>query len=227
MSTLISVILEASQQVDVYDSKRTRYSVLADATSGLGQLAGEVAIVEGNSFKEASEDGLVGQAVDTILAIVDLIYKHQPNITEDDLVALALQKGSTRINDLIQHQVDSLLPVSTITQSGLGIYDITVGTGLPVGNLQHVSINYTGWLQNPDTSAGLQFDSTLDRGDPFEFKTGVGMVIAGMDEGVIGMRVGGKRKLVIPPHLGYGTRGAGSVIPANAVLIFEVELMST
>ena len=87
-----------------------------------------------------------------------------------------------------------------------------------------VSVHYTGWLYNNDKK-GAKFDSSVDRGKPFEFKLGAHQVIAGWDEGVAGMRVGGKRTLIIPPELGYGARGAGGVIPPNATLIFEVELL--
>jgi FKBP-type peptidyl-prolyl cis-trans isomerase len=106
------------------------------------------------------------------------------------------------------------------TASGLKIREDKVGTG-PVasaGNL--VQVHYTGWLEN-----GTKFDSSLDRGTPFEFKLGAGQVIKGWDEGVAGMKVGGKRQLIIPSGLGYGPNGAGSVIPPNATLIFDVELL--
>ena len=86
-------------------------------------------------------------------------------------------------------------------------------------------MHYTGWLYN-DGSAGRKFDSSKDRGDPFEFPLGGGMVIRGWDEGVAGMQVGGTRRLVIPPELGYGARGAGGVIPPNSTLLFEVELLA-
>ena len=109
---------------------------------------------------------------------------------------------------------------SVTTASGLVIEDIGVGEGAVAQAGQYVSVHYTGWLTN-----GSKFDSSLDRNDPFEFALGRGQVIAGWDEGVQGMRVGGKRKLTIPPNLGYGARGAGGVIPPNATLVFEVELL--
>jgi len=86
-------------------------------------------------------------------------------------------------------------------------------------------VHYTGWLYNDDGSKGVKFDSSKDRNDPFDFGLGAGMVIKGWDEGVQGMQVGGTRLLVIPPELGYGARGAGGVIPPNATLMFEVELL--
>src|SRR6266481_4375282 len=91
------------------------------------------------------------------------------------------------------------------------------------GAEQPVTVHYTGWLQNPDGSAGKKFDSSLDRGQPFDFPLGGGRVIRGWDEGVAGMKVGGKRRLIIPAALGYGARGAAGVIPPNATLIFDVE----
>ena len=106
------------------------------------------------------------------------------------------------------------------TASGLQYQDIKEGNGDAVRAGDKVSVHYTGWLEN-----GKKFDSSLDRGKPFEFTVGKGQVIAGWDEGLQGMKPGGKRKLVIPPQLGYGERGAGSVIPPNAALIFEVELV--
>jgi peptidylprolyl isomerase len=106
------------------------------------------------------------------------------------------------------------------TASGLGYVEITEGVGAQPKAGDSVHVHYTGWLQN-----GQKFDSSHDRGEPLEFSIGRGQVIKGWDEGVGTMRVGGKRKLIIPAHLGYGPRGAGGVIPPNATLIFEVELV--
>ena len=114
---------------------------------------------------------------------------------------------------------------SMTTASGLQITDTKVGTGASPKAGQTCVMHYTGWLYK-DGKKGAKFDSSVDRGDPFEFTIGVGQVIKGWDEGVAGMKVGGKRTLVIPPQLGYGARGAGGVIPPNATLIFEVELLA-
>jgi FKBP-type peptidyl-prolyl cis-trans isomerase FkpA len=111
------------------------------------------------------------------------------------------------------------------TASGLQYVDIKVGNGEVAKAGEQVSVHYTGWLQNPDGSKGKKFDSSKDRGQPFQFALGGGQVIKGWDEGVAGMKVGGERELIIPPDLGYGPRGAGGVIPPNATLIFDVELL--
>lgn len=116
--------------------------------------------------------------------------------------------------------------MSTITTaSGLQYDEVTLGTGAEAAAGNHVSVHYTGWLQNSDGSAGSKFDSSKDRNEPFSFPLGAGHVIKGWDEGVQGMKIGGVRKLIIPSALGYGARGAGGVIPPNATLIFEVELL--
>ncbi len=111
------------------------------------------------------------------------------------------------------------------TDSGLQYQDLVVGKGAVAAAGKPVQVHYTGWLQNPDGSAGQKFDSSRDRGDPFVFPLGGGQVIRGWDEGVAGMKVGGRRKRTIPAALGYGARGAGGVIPPNATLIFDVELL--
>ncbi|HEU4378261.1 MAG TPA: FKBP-type peptidyl-prolyl cis-trans isomerase [Hyphomicrobiaceae bacterium] len=110
------------------------------------------------------------------------------------------------------------------TPSGLKITDTQAGTGATPRTGQTCVMHYTGWLYQ-DGKKGAKFDSSLDRGQPFEFPIGTGRVIKGWDEGVASMKVGGKRTLIIPPELGYGARGAGGVIPPNATLIFEVELL--
>lgn len=110
------------------------------------------------------------------------------------------------------------------TPSGLQYEDTTAGSGATAEAGQEVSVHYTGWLYD-DGQAGAKFDSSKDRGQPFEFSLGAGMVIRGWDEGVAGMQVGGTRRLVIPAALGYGARGAGGVIPPNATLLFEVDLL--
>lgn len=110
------------------------------------------------------------------------------------------------------------------TASGLQIADIKAGTGATPRTGQICVMHYTGWLYQ-NGAKGAKFDSSVDRGQPFEFPIGTGRVIKGWDEGVASMKVGGKRTLIIPPDLGYGARGAGGVIPPNATLIFEVELL--
>lgn len=100
------------------------------------------------------------------------------------------------------------------------IEEMKAGTGAEATSKKKVTVHYTGWLTN-----GTKFDSSKDRGDPFTFTLGAGQVIQGWDKGVAGMKVGGERKLTIPPELGYGARGAGGVIPPNATLVFEVELL--
>ena len=113
------------------------------------------------------------------------------------------------------------------TPNGLQIDDVRVGDGAEAKAGQSVTVHYTGWLydENAADKRGKKFDSSKDRDDPFEFDLGAGMVIRGWDEGVQGMKVGGTRILVIPPQMGYGARGAGGVIPPNATLMFEVELL--
>jgi FKBP-type peptidyl-prolyl cis-trans isomerase FkpA len=110
---------------------------------------------------------------------------------------------------------------ASTSPSGLIIEEVIIGQGAAAQAGQTVTVHYTGWLTD-----GEKFDSSKDRDDPFQFSLGAGRVIKGWDEGVQGMQVGGTRKLTIPPALGYGARGAGGVIPPNATLVFEVELIS-
>ena len=109
------------------------------------------------------------------------------------------------------------------TKSGLKYIELKVGTGVDAKSGMNVTVNYTGWLYT-NGKRGAQFDTSIGRG-PFEFPLGAGKVIKGWDEGVAGMKIGGRRELIIPPELGYGSRGAGDVIPPNATLSFEVELL--
>ena len=133
--------------------------------------------------------------------------------------SLAAFAGATSIPAIAQ-QGNSMT-----TASGLTIADTQVGSGKEATPGKQCVMHYTGWLYNNGTK-GEKFDSSLDRGEPFEFGLGQGQVIKGWDEGVAGMKVGGKRTLIIPPALGYGGRGAGGVIPPNATLMFDVELLA-
>ena len=112
-------------------------------------------------------------------------------------------------------------------KQGLKMIDHKVGTGTEAVAGKRVTVHYTGWLfdESAPDNKGKKFDSSRDRGDPFVFPLGAGRVIAGWDQGVAGMRVGGQRTLIIPPEMGYGARGAGGVIPPNATLVFDVELL--
>ncbi|MBS0234601.1 MAG: FKBP-type peptidyl-prolyl cis-trans isomerase [Proteobacteria bacterium] len=138
-------------------------------------------------------------------------------------IAAALAIGSAILPDN-QAQAETQGSSMTTTPSGLQYEDTQVGTGATPETGQICVMNYTGWLY-VDGKKGAKFDSSLDRGTPFEFPIGTGRVIKGWDEGVASMKVGGKRTLIIPPQLGYGARGAGGVIPPNATLIFDVELL--
>ncbi len=113
-----------------------------------------------------------------------------------------------------------------MSSSSLIIEDLSMGEGAEAVAGKHVTVHYTGWLYE-DGQASAKFDSSKDRGEPFEFSLGAGHVIRGWDEGVQGMAVGGTRRLIIPAELGYGARGAGGVIPPNATLLFEVDFLGT
>ena len=139
-------------------------------------------------------------------------------------VALATTLSLVATGVTAMSEAANAQPVTT-TPSGLKIIDIKVGTGPSPKSGQTCVMNYTGWLYE-NGNKGKKFDSSLDRNQPFSFPIGQHQVIAGWDEGVAPMKVGGKRTLIIPPELGYGARGAGGVIPPNATLIFDVELLS-
>ncbi len=140
-----------------------------------------------------------------------------PVLIVTTLLALAFQSQA----DTTQNRTQ------TMTLNGMTIIDNHIGKGAVAKNGNTVVVHYTGWLYDPTApeNKGQKFDSSVDRGEPFSFMLGAGRVIPGWDEGVAGMQVGSKRTLVIPPELGYGNRGAGRVIPPNATLIFDVELL--
>ena len=142
------------------------------------------------------------------------------------LTSLLLVAGALSTSALATQEGKPMEPAKdtaakeTVTPSGLKYVDQKVGTGAEAKSGDVVSVHYTGWLEN-----GTKFDSSRDRNEPFRLKLGAGQVIQGWDQGVAGMKVGGKRTLIIPSELGYGARGAGGVIPPNATLIFDVELL--
>ena len=139
-------------------------------------------------------------------------------------IAIAFAFGTAIIPQSAFAQTSEKTMTPTTTASGLQTIDTVVGTGASPAKGQTCVMHYTGWLYK-DGVKGQKFDSSVDRGSPFEFKIGLGQVIGGWDEGVSTMKVGGKRTLIIPPALGYGARGAGGVIPPNATLMFDVELL--
>ncbi|NWJ95582.1 MAG: FKBP-type peptidyl-prolyl cis-trans isomerase [Chloroflexi bacterium] len=120
----------------------------------------------------------------------------------------------------VENAPPTVIGTATKTASGLQYIDVKVGDGAEAKAGQNVEVHYTGYLTN-----GKKFDSSVDRGQPFPFKLGAGQVIKGWDEGVAGMKIGGKRRLIIPSELGYGPTGSGTMIPPNAQLIFDVELL--
>jgi peptidylprolyl isomerase len=140
------------------------------------------------------------------------------------LSAVAVSLAAIAARPLAAKAQGKQMTAPTTTASGLQYIDTVVGTGASPKPGQTCVMHYTGWLYN-NAIKGAKFDSSVDRNEPFEFKIGVKQVIGGWDEGVSTMKVGGKRTLIIPPALGYGARGAGGVIPPNAVLMFDVELL--
>lgn len=152
------------------------------------------------------------------LLIVSAIFK--PNTSPAIAANLSVPSPIIAQSPITQETITMNLDNAIVTPSGLKYIDIEVGTGDSPTTGQTVKVHYTGTLTD-----GKKFDSSVDRGQPFSFKIGVGQVIKGWDEGVATMKVGGKRTLIIPPDLGYGERGAGGVIPGNATLLFDVELL--
>jgi len=152
------------------------------------------------------------------LLIFSAIFK--PNTSPAIAANLSVPSTIIAQSPITQETITMNLDNAIVTPSGLKYIDIEVGTGDSPTTGQTVKVHYTGTLTD-----GKKFDSSVDRGQPFSFKIGVGQVIKGWDEGVATMKVGGKRTLIIPPDLGYGERGAGGVIPGNATLLFDVELL--
>jgi len=154
--------------------------------------------------------------------------KHKPLLISALLIAL----GTTTACSAEPNNTSSAKDKSAMTTLPKAVNDLmsidhTVGSGAEALPLNNVVVHYTGWLYDPSKPEGHgdKFDSSKDRGEPFEFLLGGGQVIRGWDEGVNGMKVGGKRTLIIPAHMGYGARGAGGVIPPYATLVFDVELL--
>jgi peptidylprolyl isomerase len=148
-------------------------------------------------------------------------------IIQTAFAALAAAAGSSLMATTASAQTAGkpMTTASVTTASGLQIIDSKVGTGASPKSGQTCVMHYTGWLYE-NGQKGKKFDSSVDRNEPFEFPIGQRQVIAGWDEGVASMKVGGKRTLIIPPALGYGARGAGGLIPPNATLMFDVELLA-
>jgi FKBP-type peptidyl-prolyl cis-trans isomerase len=148
----------------------------------------------------------------------------------DRQVMIAIRTAGAAVALALTVATAPLAPVAAATNQviempdGLKYTDNKIGDGATATSGEQVTVHYTGWLDNAGAK-GKKFDSSLDRGEPFSFRLGAQQVIAGWDEGVAGMKVGGRRTLIIPPELGYGARGAGGVIPPNATLIFDVELL--
>lgn len=141
------------------------------------------------------------------------------------LVAVGCTKKENQPSNTAQTTTSTGSTSQSAPVTDLKIEDLTTGTGAEATPGKTVKVHYTGWLATNGTEKGAEFDSSKKHGEPFSFPLGAGKVISGWDKGVAGMKVGGKRKLIIPPQMAYGESGAGNVIPPNSTLIFEVELL--
>jgi peptidylprolyl isomerase len=209
----------------------TLESILADDLAGIDTLGGPwnkeqyLAEVKSSDFVAESatvDDMKVRVSVNTAVVTGRYVEKSTNAGKDTSLNARFVEVYAKRAGrwQVVFSQITAIAPAESVTASGLKYLDIVVGSGASPQRGQSVTVHYTGTLVD-----GTKFDSSVDRGQPYTFVIGMGGVIRGWDEGIMSMKIGGKRRLIVPPHLGYGARGRGGVIPPNATLIFEVELL--